>query len=52
MFTGFKNELQNLTRAVELQYKFVEFSKTYGCETEQHWLTSKIVDILITVVNF
>ena len=43
---------KNVTRAVELQYKFVEFSKTFGCETEQHWLTSKIVDILITLVNF
>ena len=27
---------KNLTRAVELPYKFVEFSKTCGCETEQH----------------
>ena len=43
---------KNLTGAVELQYKFVEFSKTCRCETEQHWLTSKIADILITVVNF
>ena len=43
---------KNLTRAVELQYKFVEFSETFGCETEQHWLTPKIVDILIIVVNF
>ena len=42
---------KNLTRAVELQYKFVEFFLG-GCEIEQLWLTSKIVDILITVFNF
>ena len=31
---------KNLTRAVELQYKFVEFSKTFGCETEPYFKDS------------
>ena len=44
--------MQKFDRAVELQYKFVEFPKTFGFETEQNWLTSKIVDILINLVNF
>ena len=43
--------MQKFDHVVELQYKFVEFSKTLGFETEQNWLTSKIGDILITLVN-
>ena len=44
---------KNLTRAVELQYKFVEFSKTFFLGVWD-WTTLtyfKDLDILITVVN-
>ena len=34
--------MQKFDRAVELHDKFVEFSKTFGFETKQHWPTSKI----------